>query len=241
MCLYELVFKVLTEMELVENEDSDLDSDDLRLNLKTLLNELFGKLDPSLRSKVQKRGITIQQNIYTGFDTEYKNVDSKTNKLLSVQLAVSTRTQLKVPLYEDYRLMSLDSLTGQEYLILKPNTKDSKGKSSFNFDLVERSLNLSIKEIRSIKYKTNDASISVIQEGLKSLGIPNMVKDGFMYFTFPQSLTEPYIFYDNGEGYSLTDLIKQTNKMAEPYISIDYQRLIKLLTEVSKQVSLHFD
>jgi hypothetical protein len=62
--------------------------------------KLFEKLDPFLRFQL-KSGITIIQNSYSGFDTEYELEDPQRflNKLVSVQLAVQGRTLVKVPMY----------------------------------------------------------------------------------------------------------------------------------------------
>jgi len=161
MCLYELSIKELDRLEQdVENES------DVKADIKNLTKTIFSKLDPSLRNKLQKKGISIIQNIYTGFDTEYKNIDTKHNKLISVQLAVNTKTLLKIPKYRKYELSSLDTLTNKEY------KQEITGSKEFNYSMVEKSLNKSINEIRLLKYKNNDKSIAILIEGLKKLNIP---------------------------------------------------------------------
>jgi len=40
-------------------------------DLDNLNSSLISSLDPYLRVQIQKRGITVIQNTYTGFDTEY--------------------------------------------------------------------------------------------------------------------------------------------------------------------------
>ena len=163
MSLYELSIKKLNKIKDGKNTDLEADYESLSYNL-------FSKLDPSLRSKLQKKGISIIQNIYTGFDTEYKRVDSKFNKLISVQLAVNTKTLLKIPKYSEYELSSLHALTNESY-------KLNKNEKDFNFEMLENSLKKCIKEIRSIKYKNNDISINVLTEGLKRINIPYIEKD----------------------------------------------------------------
>lgn len=41
------------------------------------MKEIIGKIYPSIRKKIQKRGLSIILNIYTGFDTVYSNVDEE--------------------------------------------------------------------------------------------------------------------------------------------------------------------
>jgi len=231
MNLYAFSIKILNEMEQSLDPDSDLNAD-----FKASAQNIFGKIDPSLRSKLQKRGISIIQNTYTGFDTEYKNIDPKYNKLISVQLAVNTKTLLKVPKYSKYELSSLDTLNGREYKVNKVN----KGKG-FNYIMVENSLNKNINEIRNLKFKRNDASIFVLIEGLKRLNIPFIEKDDSFVFSFPRTPIQPFIYYDEGEGYSIEDMIKQANLLGDSYLIEDYNKLIELLKRISKNVELHFD
>lgn len=94
--LYYLTLEGLQSLEKIDDL-TDESISDFQADLINLNRELYGKIDPSLRNKIQKRGITIFQNIYTGFDTEYQNKDTKTNRLLSVQLAVNTHTFIKIP------------------------------------------------------------------------------------------------------------------------------------------------
>lgn len=81
------------ELDKMDTVDTDEKADYI-----VLANELYSKLEPSLRAQIQKRGVSIIQNTYTGFDTEYCNLTSTTNKLLSAQLAVNSKTILKIPI-----------------------------------------------------------------------------------------------------------------------------------------------
>lgn len=87
---------------------------DFTLDVKNFEKELTTLLDSSLRLKLRKRGLTIIQNIYCGFDTEYKNIDMLTNKILSAQLALSTQTVLKMPLDQDFNFDIVNSQTGEK-------------------------------------------------------------------------------------------------------------------------------
>lgn len=224
--LYDLSLSHLSKIDGVELGDSDLKAD-----YSSLTKHLFGKLDPSIRSKLQKRGISITQNVYTGFDTEYKNKDAKHNELLSVQLAVNTKTLLKIPKHDDYELSSLDTIRGKEYKVKEARSPDSL----FNYGLVEKSLNSCIKRIRGLKYLENDRSLWILIEGLKHMNIP-MIDVGDSYvFSFPRSAAQTFIYYNtDGKGYSLEDLLNQSNKMGGPDLESDRAGLIELLQRISK-------
>lgn len=225
--LYEYSLKIMYKLEC----DSEMESD-LMVDFEVLIKNIFTRIDPSIRIKLQKRGLSVIQNIYTGFDTEYKNKDVTFNELISVQLAVNTKTLLKVPKYSDYVLSTLDTLTGEVYKI----NKDSE---CFNFNMIEKSLNRIIKEIRYLKYKENDASILVLIKGLKFLNYPYFEKDDVFIFSFPRSPVQPFIYYNEGKGYSFKDMINQSNLIGEPYLKGDYEKLTELLNKISKEI--HFD
>lgn len=69
------------------NEESEESEEDTVVELKNLRTDLISRLDPYLRKQSKKIGITIIQNTYTGFDTEYEllNFKNNLNKLLFVQ------------------------------------------------------------------------------------------------------------------------------------------------------------
>jgi hypothetical protein len=210
-------------------EEPLLDSD-LMANLQVLSKDIFSKIDPSIRVKIQKRGISVIQNIYTGFDTEYKNIDLKYNKLVSVQLAINTKSLLKIPKYSEYELSTLNTLTGEVY-------KVDKSKKDFNFFMVEKAINRCINEIRFLKYKSNDSSISILIEGLIRLNFPYMETDDNFVFSFPRTPIQPFIYYDEGQGCSFEDMVNQSNLIGEPYLKEDYERIIDLIKNISKEVN----
>ena len=106
----------------VNEKDSEFYTD-LLLDYKNLSRDLLLKLNPMIRSKIGKKGASITQNIYTGFDTEYVNINTIKNKLLSVQLSVSSRTSLSLPMTPVFDYSEVDVLNGKNY-----NTLVNKGK-----------------------------------------------------------------------------------------------------------------
>lgn len=91
-------------------------------DLENLKIDLTSRLDPYLKLQIQKRGVTIIENTYTGFDTEYELVDEKKhlNKLISFQLAIQSRTLIKIPLYKTYDIAFVHPLTSEITSFYKP-------------------------------------------------------------------------------------------------------------------------
>lgn len=125
--LYKFSLKVLEELKNDEDNDNPKNIDnleDLLANYKALSDELLHNLDTSIRSKITKKGLGIIQNIYTGFDTEYQVGDlKKLNKLLSIQLSVSTKTSIKLPKNTPYDFLALGVLSGEDLKSMVIKTK----------------------------------------------------------------------------------------------------------------------
>src|SRR5690348_12537646 len=100
---------------LIKLSEQDFPTLESYLDKKVLEKELYTKIDPSIRIKTRNRGLSLIQNIYSGYDSEYKAKDAKNNDLLSVQLAVNTKTLLKVPNNKLYSLSALNTLTDDSY------------------------------------------------------------------------------------------------------------------------------
>ncbi len=82
-----LYYLVVKELKFIKNNNGDLSFKSLKLfyyqdckvellvDIENLKEKLFTRLDPKLKVQIQRRGITILQNSYTGFYTEYKFKD----------------------------------------------------------------------------------------------------------------------------------------------------------------------
>jgi len=135
--LYRLTEELITKIMIDNNISNNIDDDnsiensdykDLLSDCMALGKDLLHKLDPSIRGKIAKKGISFTHNIYTGFDTEFINVDAVNNKLISVQLAVTSKTLVQFPGYNPFNFKEIDTLSGKE---LKSTVKNCK-----NFDSV---------------------------------------------------------------------------------------------------------
>jgi hypothetical protein len=119
----EYIIKDLEEFFKSKEEKVDIDILHDFKNIAIILNK---NLDPSISILFNKRGMSIIQNIYTGFDTEYQNINSQSNKLLSVQMAITNKTLLKLPIKKDFDFESYNISTNSFYKREREN-KDPKG------------------------------------------------------------------------------------------------------------------
>lgn len=98
------------------------DSFDLYYDVRVSKTWSFDKVRPLLNIPIAKRGITLIQNVYVGFDTEYvlKDKQKSLNELLSKQTAVQSRTIIKVPLYTLQDISYIHPLTSEISNFYKP-------------------------------------------------------------------------------------------------------------------------
>ena len=66
------------------------------------------RLDPTIKHPLRKAGISMIQNVYSGFYTEFKNEEICWNTLISTQLAISTKTFINVPRLISYQIYTVD-------------------------------------------------------------------------------------------------------------------------------------
>lgn len=87
--------------------------EDVLAELDTLRLDFKARLEQYLKLQLQIRGITIIENTYMGFDTEYTLKDHKKflNELVSVQTATQRRFLLKMPLYKSYDISYVNPLS----------------------------------------------------------------------------------------------------------------------------------
>lgn len=226
---YYLSLKAIKDFELSYNTNVEKDSDFIS-DFKALNKNLFSKIDPSIRRKLQKRGITLTENIYTGFDTEYKNIDSTKNHLLSVQMVVNSHTFIKIPKYTKYVLSTLEALTEKSHIIKKSEAE----KESIKYDKIENSINIMIDSIRSLKFCQNDFSMTILVKGLKHKGYNYIEQEDAYIFSMPLTPMERYIYYnDNNQGFTFKEMVIQSNKLGEPQLDLSYNKLMFDLIDIS--------
>lgn len=109
------------------------------------------------------------RNVFTGFDTEFENVDMRYNKLLSVQVAVCGELMIRVPLYTPYTLHSINTLTSEKYSRTLTNFYIAK-------DEINKLIDDRIRCIRHMKLNNNDVFLTYLSRVLDSLAINKVVK-----------------------------------------------------------------
>jgi len=186
---------------------------------------LYGSLDPSIRHYIVKRGISIKENTYIGFDTEFTITDSGLNQLVSAQLAVTTKSYVKIPKISSYKISQLDEESNK---VINLNTTSSV----LNYPKIETSIKMCIDEVRRIKYTTQDMKMLVLTEGMKMIkGIRYTELEDHFVFTLPRSLIQPYIHY--GTTFSLQELLRISSGIAKPYHTKTNTALMQLIEEIS--------
>jgi hypothetical protein len=205
--------------------------EDTLVDLQVLLKELYGRLDSSIRYYLQRRGISIRENVYTGFDTEYTNSNSLNNKLVSAQLAVSCKTQITVPRLVEYQLSRLDEETNK----LIPLKKDSSG---FNYAKVENSIKLCIRAIRTEKYGRYDTTTMVLDESLRLVkGVVYYESEDSTLFSLPRTVIQPYITIC--DTFTFEELMEISGKLAKPLCnqrSIVLMKLFEFIASVEYNI-----
>lgn len=218
--LYQFCIGCLTS-QTIKTENPDLVTD-----IESQAREIFARLDPSVRHHLQRRGISLKQNVYIGFDTEFKKQDVESNTLLSAQLAITTKTYVHIPKKQSYKISILDEKSN---MLQKIRTK----ASVFNYAKIETSIQMSISEIRKLKYENNDETLLVLNECFKLIkGISYFEKDDFTIFSLPRSVIQPYIHF--GNTFSFKTLIEISSGIAKPYLDQSSKKIMSLLQIISE-------
>ena len=210
-----------------DEEVEDTDYKDLLDDYKEMSRILINSLDPAIRVKLQRGGLSIIQNTYTGYDSEYQNVDLIYNKLISVQLAVSTKTLLKVPSIRKFGYSKIDTLSGK---ILPISLRNSK----LDYDQILQNINKCIDKIRSLKYEGFDYSINKINDKFKDLKIPCIHqedKDCIVY-SFERTPIKTWFKVVDEEGILFKELVKISNKMALKDHDLERIKIIDILKDI---------
>lgn len=219
--------------------------------LENLRDSLLASLDPFIRLQIQKRGITITNNTYTGFDTEYtlKNSAKHLNKLVSVQCAVQSRVFIKIPLYHRFDISYVHPLTSDITNYYTPRNqywgegaKIDNIKSLVEMNLLNDSLKSCVDSYRSSNFSTHDEInrnlISLLEDVPGVDFFEDFTKD-YVVFALPISQMQSNITYPDA-GYTLKTLVVTSNSMSlDNFIEglnvlISLLSQLKLTTEINK-------
>lgn len=183
---------------------------DRLLELKDFAKDLKSGLESYIRLGFMRCGITVFENTYTGFDTEYQLKEGIFNELISAQLAVCSRLVVKMANPVDrYDNKGVNTENSQVY-------KKSEVKSfnflnqTFIFDTIDRR----IKDLRSLFYPGYDKVLRRLVKGLCKK-VPYVVKGEFIYFMFPKANLKTWFTTEVQEGISLLNLIQISNNLSK--------------------------
>jgi len=212
--------------DLVNLKHEDFNSEDEFLDKKMLEKELYSKIDPSIRVKLQNRGLCLIQNIYSGYDSEYVNKDPLNNKLLSVQLAVNTQTLLKIPIIKPYNISKVNTLTGSVYNV--------KGSSVLNISQLETEINILIKDIRNVLgLSIIDKALEKITKTLIKMGVKYIDNGDEYIFSFGRTpINQWFKWVGDQNGYTFKALVEQSVKMVLPDLDSEESFIYAQLKEI---------
>lgn len=211
---------------IVESLQNSYEEMDLISDFESLSNIIYGKLDPSIRHHLQKRGLSIKENVYVGFDTEFtKNDDGFTNTIVSSQLAVTSKVYVQIPRPLEYKISSIDE---QSNMLIHQVTNSS----NFNYSKIEMSIQICINNIRKIKYGQNDLGMLILTEGLRLIkGLSYYEKVEYTIFSLPRSVVQPYIQY--GSSFSMRELIEISCGISKTYLDQSHAVIVQLIKSIS--------
>jgi hypothetical protein len=202
---------------------------------------LTERLEPYLRFQIQKRAITLTQNNYTGFDTEFSLKDDKKhlNSLLSIQLANQTRTIIRIPLNTSLDLSYIHPLTSEISKLTSDKDKDQEPgkvneieKSLDELKILNSSLKLGVKNLR-LKFTLTDFIHSTLIEKLQQIkGVKYFedLKRDQIVFAFPLTNLKTSIIFPK-EAISFSDMIQQSNDLVKDDLVISIKNVIFKIKE----------
>ena len=166
-------------------------------DLENLQASFLSRMSQYLKVQLRKKGISVFENTYTGFDTEYKihKQEKCLNQLISVQTAIRRRLIVKVPMYKSFDISFVHPLTNeiadvfQSHVGLvdrskykfRPDFECSGGAGSFLYRsgrrrkksnellIVNNSLKHIVSNIRKLLFHNVDETNTSIINALKSV------------------------------------------------------------------------
>lgn len=237
---YKLILDKIQEIKNIDCEqiEMDIDSkcelDELLCDLNNKKSLILSRLEQYIRMQFGKRGITLIQNSYCGFDTEYESLNEgkHLNFLISAQTAIQRRSIIKVPLYKRFDISYVHPLSSSISNIYKNKVDlinmaykynfieglDEKNDKRIDYKelfILNNSLKHSISVIRKMLFGSDDLLNSLIIERLKVIaGVENYYEDDKLdqvVFVLPlTSLATQIIFPEKGK-YTFVELLEMCN------------------------------
>ena len=188
-----------------EDQDQEIIYD-LIEDIQTYSVTFHGNLNPSIRECMRQRGITVSENVYCGFDTEYKNIDLKYNKILSAQWAVNSKLVLSLPYLSDYNLSVMNIDSGKEFPLNSMWFKQQK----IGFSSIQTDIRGFVNLVREKRFSKNDECIKNIMSGFIKDGVPYFIDKTHrqINFSFDRTRIKTYFKSSGLEGLDLGKLVQ---------------------------------
>lgn len=236
-----IILNLYKECLVMKNEESfryqgmNVDSPDLTADLEVLSKDLVTLLHPLIIQAITRVGVSIDQNVYIGYDTEYE-LDSPAlnlNRLLSVQLAINTRVILKIP-------------TRPVFEIEDSNRGGVQGKTSeelYIFKALMTSIRTAAYSIRDLKFGGYDRLMDSIVKALddkilhgEDLISVEGVKGNRKAYCFP--LSKPINFFEFQSSYTLENLLQVALDKSVTSLESGVSDISKILSGISESLSI---
>jgi hypothetical protein len=193
-----VILNLILDLYNTENKEHD----DLYYELEGQLNYIKERINPDIKKHFDKKGIIKEDLINAGFDTEYNNIDSKFNNLLSVQYSFNMNYVIKIPNVESIYIPQSLNVYEDEFYDVKQRKNQFLNRYLVN-NLIQDSLNY-------YKWTTHRVYLTLVRKLIKGLieaGIPYIVNNDYYIFkTTPTASKSGFIKVDNNE-YKLSDLL----------------------------------
>lgn len=193
-------------------------------DLKYWVGDLYSRLDPSIRVYLVKKGVSVTESVYVGFDTEFTQSGLVENRMVSAQLAVSSGLKIQIPRRVEYKLSRVDEQTNK-VTYFNPKSQD------FSYKKIEATIQKCVSRVRSLKYGKYDISLEILSESLRMIrGITYEEQVDFITFSLPRTSIQPY--FHETSSFSLKEILEVSASIAGGKIAELHRSLIKIISTV---------
>lgn len=220
-----VIMMLILEILMVLKSDVMGVEDEVRDDLDLLYQKLFGLLTAGLRKTIGQSRLSIEERIYTGFDTEFRGLDYGENNLLCCTTAIYSRLILRVKgLKPSYQIKNAPANLDRKPLLYREIEsliglfRDFLGKDDLGIFQLQNDL------------QTYDELIRVNE------GIDELYHFG-KTFELENILTDIFDFRQSPKNYSLDFLATHSLKRTELDRNSEINRLLEIMTKSGYNVS----
>jgi len=185
-------------------------------------------LDNSIKQHLLKKKIKVLAEISTGFDTEYVPIEYGRNELISAQLSITGRIKMEIPRKNKYIFEGVNTLTSENF--------PKAGPSIINLEMLERSINDYIQEIRELLFNNYDTKVKSISHYFKmnDKNIDNIViNESAELFSFNKKpIVNKFIIGKDGEKLKIN--FSTLTKIINESVNLEDEKaeLVKTISDI---------